>query len=67
MEINKLYVYPIKSLRGVTLDTATLTEFGFTYDRHFMILQLVDKDGEETLKNSTRQVLCDPVRLNHLG
>ena len=56
MHIDKLYVYPIKSLRGVTLDTATLTEFGFSYDRHFMILQLIEKDGEKTLKNSTHAV-----------
>lgn len=31
MEIEALYVYPIKSMRGVSVPTATLTQNGFPY------------------------------------
>ena len=51
MQIQKLYVYPIKSLRGVEIDHTTLTKFGFPYDRMFMILQVNDENGNRTLKN----------------
>ena len=38
MQVEQIYVYPIKSLRGVALPSATLDEHGFSYDRHFMLL-----------------------------
>ena len=38
MKISKLYLYPVKSLRGIELDSATLTKLGFPYDRSFMLL-----------------------------
>ncbi|KAL4889805.1 MOSC domain-containing protein [Aspergillus ambiguus] len=52
MQISQLYVYPIKSLRGVSLSEAELTSTGFQYDRRFMLLK-VDRaaDGSPTLKN----------------
>jgi len=42
LAISALYIYPIKSLGGIPLDTATLTDRGFTHDRRWM---LVDKDN----------------------
>jgi uncharacterized protein YcbX len=51
MQIEKLYVYPIKSFRGVSLDKATVTKYGFTYDRSFMLLQIVDDNGTKVFKN----------------
>ena len=42
MHVSELYVYPIKSLRGVALEEATLDERGIRLDRHWM---LVDADG----------------------
>lgn len=44
MKIDKLYTYPIKSLRATELDSATVTKHGFTYDRRFMILKVLE-DG----------------------
>lgn len=41
----KIYTYPIKSLRGTTLDEATLTRTGFRYDRRFMLLKVVASDS----------------------
>jgi uncharacterized protein YcbX len=51
MEIEKLYVYPIKSMRGVAVETATLTSHGFPYDRCFMILQETETNGAQTFEN----------------
>jgi len=48
MKITQLYVYPIKSLRGVSLSSSKLCSQGLLYDRQFMILQ-VQEDG--SLKN----------------
>ena len=38
-----LYVYPVKSARGIALDTGNLTERGLEHDRRFMI---VDREGQ---------------------
>jgi uncharacterized protein YcbX len=36
--IKQLFLFPVKSLRGFTLDSAVLNSTGFTYDRHWMIV-----------------------------
>jgi uncharacterized protein YcbX len=40
----KLWVYPIKALRGCQIQTATLTREGFTHDRKFMLLRDLGKE-----------------------
>ncbi len=40
--IHSLHVYPIKSCQGIDYDSVELTDTGFKYDRHWM---LVDKQG----------------------
>ncbi len=42
MQLQDIYIYPIKSLGGIRLDQWTLEEKGFTYDRRWM---LVDMNG----------------------
>jgi len=42
IKIKELYVYPIKSLKGISLDTAEITETGIKYDRYWM---LTDENG----------------------
>jgi uncharacterized protein YcbX len=37
--ITGLFVYPIKSCRGITLDSAQLTPTGFADDRHWMLVR----------------------------
>ncbi|KAI8958997.1 hypothetical protein F5Y11DRAFT_334390 [Daldinia sp. FL1419] len=44
LQITELYVYPIKSLRPVSLDKAVLRREGLQYDRRFMLLK-VEPDG----------------------
>ncbi len=49
----QIYVYPVKSLRGVSLTSAQVTRLGFKYDRRFMLLKVIPSEtkGETTLKN----------------
>lgn len=42
MHVSELYLYPIKSTRGIPLQCAQLDERGFQYDRRWMV---VDADG----------------------
>lgn len=44
MKISKIYTYPVKSLRATELDSAVVTKHGFTYDRRYMILKVLE-DG----------------------
>lgn len=43
MQLQDIYIYPIKSLGGFRVDYANLEEKGFQYDRRWM---LVDKEGK---------------------
>ncbi|KAL4980012.1 serine hydroxymethyltransferase-domain-containing protein [Aspergillus desertorum] len=52
----QIYVYPIKSLRGVPLSSAQATRTGLEYDRRFMLLKVIHSEsegakGKTTLKN----------------
>ncbi|MBB3141275.1 MOSC domain-containing protein [Halomonas organivorans] len=38
MRITQLNIYPVKSLRGITLEQSTLTERGLAFDRHWMVV-----------------------------
>ena len=42
-EVSQLFIYPIKSLGGIELSEAFVTERGFQYDRRWM---LVNQEGE---------------------
>jgi uncharacterized protein YcbX len=41
-KISELYIYPVKSLGGIKLDKAVITDRGFKYDRRWM---LIDTDN----------------------
>jgi len=38
LQISHLYIYPIKSLSGIEVDEALITEKGFEYDRRWMLV-----------------------------
>jgi uncharacterized protein YcbX len=38
MEISQLFIYPVKSLKGIAVTESTLTPLGLEYDRHWMII-----------------------------
>ena len=47
--VKSLWIYPIKSCRGVELDEHTITGSGMQYDRRFSFAQLISKvDGGKT-------------------
>lgn len=57
--ISGLYIYPIKSLGGVTLTSSRITATGFPYDRYWM---LVDKHGRcLTQRETPRMALFDVI------
>ena len=43
MKLSEIWIYPVKSLPGIKLETAFIGERGFEYDRHWM---LVDEHGQ---------------------
>ncbi|MES2516834.1 MAG: MOSC N-terminal beta barrel domain-containing protein [Bacteroidota bacterium] len=42
LQLSEIYIYPVKSLGGIRLDEAQITDRGLQYDRRFM---LVDESG----------------------
>lgn len=38
LQVSQLYIYPIKSLGGISLNKATVTERGFEHDRRWMLV-----------------------------
>ena len=42
LKITELNIYPVKSLRGISLNSAKVTDRGFQYDRRWM---LIDDNG----------------------
>ena len=40
LKISALYIYPIKSLGGIALDTAALTDRGLQHDRRWMLIDV---------------------------
>ncbi|KAM0279828.1 hypothetical protein ACHAQH_004379 [Verticillium albo-atrum] len=48
----QLYVYPIKGLRAIPLDSATFTQQGISYDRTFMLLKVLDSGSLKRMQLS---------------
>lgn len=60
MFVSELYVYPIKSMRGIALDRVTLDERGVRHDRRWM---LVDPDGVFISQREAPRMALIDVRL----
>ncbi|MDR5867521.1 MOSC domain-containing protein [Halomonas koreensis] len=60
MRITQLTIYPVKSLRGIALDSARLTERGLAFDRHWMI---VDAEGRFVTQREIPAMARVTVRL----
>jgi uncharacterized protein YcbX len=50
ISISKLFLYPIKSCRGIPVSSAEITPLGFKNDRNYMLVEVKppkadDKDG----------------------
>ncbi|KAI7788546.1 mosc domain-containing protein [Diaporthe eres] len=57
MKITQLYVYPIKSLQGIALQSAKLNRQGVQHDRRFMLLRVHD-DGHHEPVEVVRYPAC---------
>ncbi len=71
IRVSELYIYPVKSLAGIKLNTAKLSPFGLQYDRRWMI---VDTNGKfisqrELAKMATirTKFLDGQLMLSHLN
>ncbi|NDK56082.1 MOSC domain-containing protein [Pontibacter fetidus] len=63
-KISSLYIYPIKSLGGISLKEATVQERGLQYDRRWM---LVDEKGGFLSQRKFAQMALLQVHLQHDG
>ncbi len=55
MKVSQLFVYPVKSLRGIAINKAELTPLGLRYDRHWMIID--DNDMFATMRKHPEMIL----------
>lgn len=67
MHISQINIYPIKSLKGISLDSALVESRGLRYDRRWM---LTDKDGKfltqrefPQMATITTEVMSDQLRV----
>ena len=57
--VQALYIYPLKSCRGIELDTAEVIRTGFKYDRLFTFAQLVKKKSSRRDNSGSTKVDSD--------
>ena len=58
MTLSHLFVYPVKSLRGLSVNSWPVDEFGFKHDRRWMV---IDRSGVAlTLRELPRMTLIEP-------
>ena len=64
LTVSELYIYPVKSLGGIALPAASLTDRGFEYDRRWM---LVDDDNRFLSQRETAAMALLKVSLYEGG
>ncbi len=64
MHISEINIYPIKSLRGISVDSAKVEERGLQYDRRWM---LTDNDGMFMTQREFPQMACVSVWIEDGG
>ena len=64
LEVSELFIYPIKSLGGIAVKSAKITDRGFQYDRRWM---LVDSDNRFLTQREFPQMALLQVQLSANG
>ena len=64
MNVSQLYIYPVKSLGGIALNTVTVTDRGFEYDRRWM---LVDENNRFVSQREVAEIALLQVELQSDG
>ena len=64
IKVGSIWVYPIKSCRGIKLQSTAICKTGFEHDRTFMLCSLTREEGEDvykmlTIRNMPRMALID--------
>ena len=71
MQLSQIWLYPIKSCRGIQLAEAELDERGLKYDRHWMVVtsagQMVTLRDMPQLAQVTPQLLSDYLHVDAPG
>jgi len=62
LAVSELYIYPVKSLGGISLPAASLTDRGFEYDRRWM---LVDENNRFLSQREVPLMACLHVALHN--
>lgn len=69
MRITQLNIYPVKSLRGITLEEAELTETGLAHDREWMLVDSVGRFVTQrempAMATISVSLSADVLRLEH--
>ena len=64
LTVSELYIYPVKSLGGIALSSATLTDRGFEHDRRWM---LVDEHNQFLSQREVRAMALLKVQVTEQG
>ena len=64
LTVSELFIYPIKSLAGIAVNSAKVTDRGFQYDRRWM---LVDEDNVFFTQREFPQMALLQVEVMHDG
>lgn len=64
LQVSELYIYPVKSLGGIAVNSAALTDRGFEYDRRWM---LVDHENRFFTQREIPQMALLQIALSKEG
>ena len=64
MQVSQLYIYPIKSLGGIALQTAEITDRGFKHDRRWM---LIDSNNRFISQREVAEMALLKVNITSFG
>lgn len=68
--VKELYIYPIKSLAGIPVQSAKAEEMGFEYDRRWMLIdeenQFITQREHPILSQFYPQIKEDSIEISHL-
>jgi uncharacterized protein YcbX len=69
LKVSQLYIYPVKSLGGITLDKAIVTERGFQYDRRWMLVDhnnlFISQREIHEMALMKLQIMDDGIKVNY--
>ena len=69
LKVSQLYIYPVKSLGGIALDKAVVTERGFQFDRRWMLVDhnnlFISQREIHEMALMKLQIMDDGIKVNY--